>query len=69
LERRHRKIDPELLRKDVRDNPCAFNWERAGRFGCTAEAIRKVIKRRGTARKKMHILQGKTGGETALVPQ
>ena len=69
LERKHRKIDPELLRKDAHDNPDAFNWERAGRFGRAAEAISKALKRLGAARKKTRGLQGKIGGETALVPQ
>ena len=58
LERKHRKIDPELLHKDVRDNPDAFNWERAQRFGCTAEAIRKALKRLGVTRKKKRVTYG-----------
>ena len=52
LNRKWRKIDPELLLKDVRERPDAFNWERAERFGCRAEAIRQALRKLKVTRKK-----------------
>ena len=52
LNRGHKKIDPQQLLKDVHDHPDDFLHERAQRFGCTAEAIRKALKRHGITRKK-----------------
>ena len=37
--RKHRKIDPEQLRKDVKEHPDDFLGERAVRFGCSDEGI------------------------------
>jgi len=52
LNRGHKKIDPQQLLKDVQDYPDDFFHERAQRFDCTAEAIRKAFKRLGITRKK-----------------
>ena len=40
-----RKIDPEKLKLDVEANPDDFNLERALRFGCSEEGIRKAMKK------------------------
>ena len=69
LNRKHKKIDPEMLLKDVRDYPDSFNRERAERFGCSAEAIRKALKRLGVTLKKNFYLRGEGRGKTAAVPR
>ena len=50
--RRWRKIEPGELLLDVHRNPDAFNQERAEKFGCTGEAIRKAMKKLNITRKK-----------------
>jgi transposase len=52
LERSGRKIKDAELKADVASYPDDFNWERAKRFGCTEEAIRKAMKRNKLTRKK-----------------
>jgi hypothetical protein len=52
LERSGRKIKEAELKADVASYPDDFNWERAKRFGCTEEAIRKAMKRNKLTRKK-----------------
>jgi transposase len=52
LERSGRKIKTSELKLDVETYPEDFNWERAVRFGCTEEAIRKAMKRNKLTRKK-----------------
>jgi transposase len=52
LERSGRKITREALQKDVDEKPDDFNYERAKRFNCTAEAIRQALKRYKITRKK-----------------
>jgi transposase len=52
LERSGRKIKSSELKRDVETRPEDFNWERAVRFGCTEEAIRKAMKRNKLTRKK-----------------
>jgi transposase len=52
LERSGRKIKEADLKADVEMHPDDFNWERAKRFGCTEEAIRKAMKRNKLTRKK-----------------
>jgi transposase len=52
LTRSWRRIDPELLKADVEKYPEDFNWERAVRFGCHEEGIRKAMKRNKLTRKK-----------------
>ena len=52
LKRSGRKIKEAELRADVEKYPDDFNWERAKRFGCTEEGIRKALKRHKITRKK-----------------
>jgi len=55
LDRKPRKIDDEQLRKDVHSRPDDFNWERAERFSCSSEGIRKALKRLKITRKKKRL--------------
>jgi len=50
--RRWRKIEPGELLLDVHRNPDDFNYERAKRFNCSVEAIRKAMKKLNITRKK-----------------
>jgi len=52
LRRNGRKIKASELKADVEAHPDDFNWERAVRFKCTEEAIRKAMKRNKLTRKK-----------------
>ena len=52
LKRSGRKIKKKELESDVEKHPEDFNWERAVRFKCTEEAIRKAMKRHNLTRKK-----------------
>ena len=52
LKRSGRKIKKAELEADVASNPEDFNWERAVRFGCSEEGIRKAMKRHKLTRKK-----------------
>jgi transposase len=52
LKRTDRKIKESELKADVESFPDDFNWERAKRFGCTEEGIRKAMKRHNLTRKK-----------------
>ena len=52
LKRQHKKIDPEKLKTDISEKPDDFDEERAVRFNCTGEAIRKVRKKHKLTRKK-----------------
>ena len=52
LKRTGRKIKKAELKADVEKYPEDFNWERAVRFKCTEEAIRKAMKRHNLTRKK-----------------
>ena len=52
LKRNGRKIKKGELEADVEKYPDDFNWERAKRFKCTEEAIRKAMKRHKLTRKK-----------------
>ena len=44
LNRKHKKIEPEKLLKDVQERPDDFTYERTQRFTCSAEAIRLAMK-------------------------
>jgi len=52
LERDYKKIDPEKLKRDIEERPDDFDKERAVRFNCTKEAIRKARKKLKITRKK-----------------
>ena len=54
LNRGFKKIDPEKLKAYVAEHPDAYQKEIAEIFGCSAEAIRKAMKRLGITRKKRH---------------
>ena len=61
--RKYRKIDPERLRKDVQEHPDDFLSERAVRFGCSDEGIRKALGKLGITRKKTLQVPGEIRGE------
>ncbi len=46
------KIDMKALRRDVEDNPDAYQWERAKRFGVCPNTILYALKRLGKTYKK-----------------
>ena len=46
------KIDMELLEQDVGLHPDAYQYERAGRFGCGRRGIGEALKRLSISRKK-----------------
>ena len=46
------KIDMELLEQDVGLHPDAYQYERAGRFGCSQRGIGEALKRLKISRKK-----------------
>ena len=52
IERENKKIDPEELKRDIAERPDDFDRERAVRFKCTKEAIRKARKKLKITRKK-----------------
>ena len=52
LHRSFRKIDPEKLKKYVKEHPDAYQSEMAEVFGCSESGIRYALKRYGITRKK-----------------
>ena len=52
LNRKHKKIEPEKPLKVVEEHPDDFNYERAQRFACSAEAIRLAMKKLKITQKK-----------------
>ena len=52
LKRSYRKIDPEKLRADVKENPDSFDEERAIRFGVSRTGIQSARKKHKLTRKK-----------------
>ena len=52
LDRDWRKIDPKKLKADVEAYPSDFNAERAKRFGCSEDGMRRALKRNELTRKK-----------------
>lgn len=50
--RPYKKIDPEKLREYVSVHPDAYLSEMAEAFGCSAEAVRRALKRLKITRKK-----------------
>lgn len=51
-EGRPRKIDLDLLARDLREYPDAYQYERAARFGVTQKAIWVALKKLDMTRKK-----------------
>ena len=52
LERSHKKIDPEILRAYIEENPDAYQREIAEHFGVVQSAVFFALKRLGITRKK-----------------
>jgi transposase len=52
---RRRKIDKEILRQAVADNPDAFLKELAEQFGCTVPAVFYALEKLDISRKKNHL--------------
>jgi len=52
LERSWREIEPEKLKLDVESHPDDFNSERAKRFHCSEDGMRRAMKRNKLTRKK-----------------
>jgi transposase len=52
LKRKHKKIDPHLLRKYFEANPEAFDYEAAKEFSCTPQAISKCRRKHKITIKK-----------------
>ena len=52
LDRSWRKIEPEKLKTDVEIYPDDFNAERAKRFNCSEDGMRRAMKRNKLTRKK-----------------
>jgi transposase len=50
--RKARKLQPDKLTVYVEQNPDAFLSEIGEHFGCSAEAVRKALKKLGLTRKK-----------------
>ena len=50
---RKRKIDLEALRRDVKDYPDAYQYERAARFDVATNAILKALQKIGVTYKKV----------------
>ena len=46
------KVDMALLERDVKENPDAYQWERAKKLGVSQSAIFYALKRLGKTRKK-----------------
>jgi len=67
--RRQRKIDKEALARDVLENPDAYQYERASRFGVSQQAIWQALRVIGVTYKK--ILPPPEGGrrQTARLPK
>ena len=67
-EGRPRKIDLEKLMGDVRDDPDAFQHERAARFGVPPKAIWQALCKLGVTYKKSHAPSQSGRGQAACLP-
>ena len=67
-EGRPRKIDLEKRMRDVRDDPDAFQHERAARFGVTPKAIWQALRKLGVTYKKSHAPSQSRRGQAACLP-
>lgn len=54
LNRTFKKIDPVKLKEVIKEHPDAMLQEIAEQFGCSAEAVRKALKRNHITLKKRH---------------
>ena len=50
--RKPRKLPPDELKRYYEENPDAFLEEAGAHFGCSAEAVRKALKKHKITRKK-----------------
>ena len=57
LNRTYKKIEPERLKRYVKEHPEATQQEMAEEFGCCNQAISKALKRNKITRKKDDSLQ------------
>ena len=65
--RRGLKIDLQQLAQDVRDDPDAYQYERAARFGVTPKAIWQALRKLGVTYKKIpHAPKGERRRTTCL---
>ena len=62
------KIDLEKLAQDVRDDPDAYQYERAERFGVTPKAIWQALRTLGVTHKKSHAAPQGGRRRTACLP-
>ena len=67
LHRSFRKIDPEKLKKYVKEHPDAYQSEMAEVFGCSESGIRYALKRYGITRKKDNLLSGAKSRKSSSV--
>jgi len=59
--RRATKIDPNVLREDVKQYPDSYQYERAERFGVSRSGIWSTLKRLGISSKKKFIASKNQG--------
>lgn len=63
------KIDLEKLAQDVSDDPDAYQYERAERFGVTPKAIWQALRKLGVTYKKSHAAPESGRRRTTLLPR
>ncbi len=75
-EGRPRKIDLDKLAQDVRDDPDAYQYERAARFGVSPKAIWNALRKLGVTYKKIpgapkgeRRRTARLPGETCKIPE
>ena len=62
------KIDMEALARDVRDNPDAYQYERARRFGVSVQGINYALRRMSMRYKKNSSASESRRRRTAYLP-
>ena len=62
------KIDMDALAQDIIDNPDAYQYERAARFGVSQKGINHALKRLGVSYKKNTSSSKGTRRRTAYLP-
>ncbi len=63
------KIDLEQLAQDVRDDPDAYQYDRAARFGVTPKAIWQALRKLGVTYKKSDAAPQSGRRRTARLPR
>lgn len=69
VRKKHRKLDPSALARDVRDHPDAYQYERAARFGVTPKAIWQALRKLGVTYKKSVGAPQSERRQTACLPK